>query len=759
MTDSSERGLDVARMRRLHPWSWLFVLLAQLRQFAVPLIVLLFFGRGGDWQEVAAAVSAVGLSLVAVWRYFTYRYLIESNELVIRSGLLNREIRHLPFARIHNIALSRSPVHRLFRVAEVRIESATGDKRAEATMQVLALRDAEDLLRRVRANQRTDAGPAAPSPDATPHNVPPAVAATEPDTASSAVHRIPVGDLIWYGLMSNQGWVVVGIGFGLLFQLQPNGWWKAVPRLASWWFDEAMRWLPGLGWALAAVLGFVVLSLLVRVVGVLMVVVRHYGFTLSESGDRVTYEGGLLTRVQHHVRRDKVQRWIVRQPWLLARRGLGSLHVETAAAGAGEQGRSRDALLPVAHNTVIQRLRDRWIPQLDSAPSDWRGIHPKAWRRMLKWQLGLFAVGMLVVLGNVGTQALPLAGFGILLVWSVRRDAAFRAYHCDADGVRWRQGAWSRRWDMIPIHRVQAVRLKQSPFDHRAGMAHLEIDTAGIREGLEATTLSYLAVDEARRLAGEIARLAENAGLLAPEHRRQQHQQGEHLESAEHHTERAEPDCGRTDVGEVIGHRPEPRSEIGQRRRGGAEGAAEVEATGVQGEHQQHETGHPQGDEPADRKHHRLGDVASVELDDEGRLRVDQLADLAQPLAQHHEHAGNLEPAGGRAGAAADEGHQHQQQRRGTGPVGEGVGGEAGRGQIGDGLEGGATEGATEAVEVVGDPQDRRDHQTGADRDAQEGAKLGVAEVAAQRGLPPGDEVQGEVRAAEQHEQDRKRVE
>src|SRR5690606_6191304 len=37
---------------RLHPWSWLFVLLAQLRSFAVPLLALLLFGRGdAQWMQ------------------------------------------------------------------------------------------------------------------------------------------------------------------------------------------------------------------------------------------------------------------------------------------------------------------------------------------------------------------------------------------------------------------------------------------------------------------------------------------------------------------------------------------------------------------------------------------------------------------------------------------------------------------------------------------------------------------------------------
>ena len=51
MTMPHDPGLE-ARMtgpgdaRRLHPMSWLFVLLQQLKQFIVPLLVLLFLGRG-----------------------------------------------------------------------------------------------------------------------------------------------------------------------------------------------------------------------------------------------------------------------------------------------------------------------------------------------------------------------------------------------------------------------------------------------------------------------------------------------------------------------------------------------------------------------------------------------------------------------------------------------------------------------------------------------------------------------------------------
>ena len=135
--------------RRLHPMSWLFVLLQQLKQFVVPLVALLFFGRG-DRNELWPLIGVGVLVVVSVWRYFTYRFGVVGDALVVRSGLLERSLRVIPFARIHNVALQQSVLHRVFGVAEVRLESAGGQK-PEAEMRVLKLADAlalEALVRR-----------------------------------------------------------------------------------------------------------------------------------------------------------------------------------------------------------------------------------------------------------------------------------------------------------------------------------------------------------------------------------------------------------------------------------------------------------------------------------------------------------------------------------------------------------------------------------------------------------------------------------
>ena len=101
----------------------------------VPLVALLFFGRG-DRNELWPLIGVGVLVLTSVWRYFTYRYAVQADHVVVRSGVLERSARVIPFARIHNVALQQSVLHRLFRVAEVKLESA-GGKRPEAEMRLI----------------------------------------------------------------------------------------------------------------------------------------------------------------------------------------------------------------------------------------------------------------------------------------------------------------------------------------------------------------------------------------------------------------------------------------------------------------------------------------------------------------------------------------------------------------------------------------------------------------------------------------------
>src|SRR5512134_589776 len=170
--------------QRLHPASLLFAFARSLRAFVLPYLLVLFtasrsstppinFGpeqmRDGNW-EAWAMVLLIPSALAAIARYLSFHIRYEPTELVIRSGIIFRNERHVPYARIQNLDAVRNVAHRLLGVAEVRVETG-GGQTPEATISVLHETVFEEMRRRIfegRARAgRTDVAPTeAPEPAA-----------------------------------------------------------------------------------------------------------------------------------------------------------------------------------------------------------------------------------------------------------------------------------------------------------------------------------------------------------------------------------------------------------------------------------------------------------------------------------------------------------------------------------------------------------------------------------------------------------------
>ncbi|NYZ62342.1 PH domain-containing protein [Luteimonas deserti] len=487
--------------RRLHPGSWLFVLLQNLRQFIVPLAVLLFAGGRRDdgypWWLPMLGVGA--LVVVSIWQYLTFRYRIADDRLIVRSGLLERSVRQIPYSRIHNVAIHQSLLHRLIGVAEVRLESAGGTK-PEAEMRVLRLPEALALEQLIR-----DRG-SAPATAAADGAAPPAPAGT-------TLLALSTIEVVKLGLISNRGMIVVAGAVALSFQVLPER------TMGRWLFEggrEAFGYASGFattwlakGMVLAA---FVAVALaLIRAFSVLLALVRYHGFRLQRQGRRLTVERGLLSRSRSSVPRRRIQAWTLRESVLHRLFARRTLEIDTASARAGDgQGnangqRGLDALAPIAPpDTCDAILRD--IAVLPAwPPAEWRPLHPRAWLRLLLGDALLTAVlcGVLAWFfqwwGALGLLWLPWSGF------VARRHAARAGYAIDDALVAVREGWWSRHWRLAEIGKLQAVELRQSPLDRGFGMASVWLDTAGAGALAPQLRLRLLPLSDAERLHARLA--------------------------------------------------------------------------------------------------------------------------------------------------------------------------------------------------------------------------------------------------------------
>ncbi len=481
---------SAAPERRLHPLSWLFVLIKQLKQFIVPLIALFFFGRG-DRDELWPLIGVGVLALASVWQYFTYRYRIDGDRLVIRSGLLHRSLRQIPFARIHNVALHQSLLHRIFGVAEVRLESAGGEK-PEAQMRVLKLSDAmalEALLRRRAAAAADAAG------------------AETMEEQGELLLQLPLAEVLRLGLISNRGLIVVGGAVAASSQFSP----RLIPNL----FESAGKTLFGYAgshhfgpteYVLAGLSLVIAFVALMRLFSMLLALLQYFGFRLVEQGRRLTVERGLLTKLRTSVPRRRIQAWTLQEGVLHRLLKRRTLQIDTAVAGKQDDTRGMGELAPVAAPPVCDALLQRLLPRAQWPLADWTGLHRDAWLRL--WLPGiLFAFALSAILiwrlgmwGSLGLLWLPWAAF-------VARQHAYRAgYAVNDEVVAVREGWWSRHWRFAEIDKLQALRLTRSPLDRRFGMATVHLDTAGAGAMAPPLRIRYLPDAEANALYERLAR-------------------------------------------------------------------------------------------------------------------------------------------------------------------------------------------------------------------------------------------------------------
>ena len=498
-SDDAQAGAE----RRLHPLSFLFTLLVQLRQFVFPLIVALFVGqRRGSQADEFALVGVAILSLYSLAQYFTYRYRIGRDAIVIRSGVFQRSLRHIPFSRIQNVNLHQNVLHRLFRVAEVRLESA-GSAKPEAQMRVLRLVDAHALEEQIRAGGRAPAGAAG------------ADAAPVPE--STLLLALPTAEVLRLGVISNRGMLMVGAGLAAIAQMGDNLLGKLFRWIGSWLYGHAdalhFSWLATAGAALVLVL----LALAgLRLLSMGWALLQYHGFRLSEGDGRLSVERGLLTRVRSSLPRQRIQAWTLREGVLHRWFGRRSLRVDSAVvdSGGGEKSPIKD-LAPLATPAAIDELvRSLLTPRRGRGalwpPREWSPLHPQAWLRE-------FLVPALIVTAAAGIVAIVRTPWALLalalvplLYWNARRWAKHSAWSV-ADGLVAFRGGWlSKHWRFAEVSKLQALELRQTPFDRRWNMASLHFDTAGA-EGVEAAlAIPYLPAETARRLYDDLAYSLQN---------------------------------------------------------------------------------------------------------------------------------------------------------------------------------------------------------------------------------------------------------
>lgn len=150
--------------RRLHPLYMLFSLGSAIKGF-IPIFVIIGLRKTRTWGIgwlllgvlVLAVVLVVSIGLMG-WRRFTYT--LEKDKLIIRKGIWFRDEKNIYFSRIHSVNIEQPLLHRLFGMAQLKIETPGGKNESDGVLPVLAMTEAVQLAEWLRqSGQPVEAGP------------------------------------------------------------------------------------------------------------------------------------------------------------------------------------------------------------------------------------------------------------------------------------------------------------------------------------------------------------------------------------------------------------------------------------------------------------------------------------------------------------------------------------------------------------------------------------------------------------------------
>ena len=457
-------------------------------------------------------------ALAAVARYLSFRVRYESSELIIRSGILFRNERHVPYTRIQNLEAVRNIFHRAFGVVEVMVENAAG-KDPEARISVLPLAAFEEMRRRVFEGRTQAAAPSVALADPDQLPVASAQAPAVPTASQVPLLTLSLRELLLCGFIENRGLVVIGTIYGFFWQWGPIGdSWRRLfgdESYATGRVRDTMRGVASGNWPpveqIAVLLaGVVGLLVIVRVVSMAWAAFRLYGFRLTVAGQDLRSEFGLFTRVASTTPLRRIQTMTIRESPLHRLVKRVSIRVQTAGSGGGPGapggGIEREWLAPIIPVSALPAFVDIVLPDLHLAAMDWQAVHPRAFRRAVKPAIVLAVTIAAALAAAMGWWALGV--LPVTLAWFVlaaRKHVDHLGWAATDDLVVFRSGWLWRITTVARVAKIQAVTLRESPFDRRSAMARVRVDTAGGRDPSHRVDIPYLphaiARDLHRRLA------------------------------------------------------------------------------------------------------------------------------------------------------------------------------------------------------------------------------------------------------------------
>ena len=419
-------------------------------------------------------------------RWLTFEYRLENDQLRVEQGLINRSSRSIPFDRVTDVDIEQGPVHRLFGLARVRMETgaSAASKDSEGLLDTISL----DRARAIRDFVRSRSGRSAPSEVIAEDRLAPLFAMDRRRVLVAGLFNFSlaviaalfgasqtVGDVIGFDPFSRSFWLGLVVSAGPLRD-----------------YVLAHRFVAAIG-------GTFVLAAIGVGTGMVRTLLREHGFRLDRTATGFRRRRGLLTLTDVTIPDRRVQASILATGPIRRAFGWSVLKFQSLASDGGK---GSHVVAPLARDDEIAAIQQSLERPLFPAPDRWRS-HPAS---HLLSSASLYLGGIAVALAAslfVGPFAMVAAAglaVAMLVQWLEWRRARFAldSGHLFLDGGWWRQ-----RLAVVPVGRIQSIDIRENAWTRLFGFVRMRFGVPG-GSLMSAFSIAALTREDAQILRGRL---------------------------------------------------------------------------------------------------------------------------------------------------------------------------------------------------------------------------------------------------------------
>lgn len=499
---SLEAGL-LDTPRRQHNAAVVLILLRLVIQLVRQfwwVILFYFLGRSsgddGDnfWLYVSLGIGGFS-AITSIISFFRFYFYTENGELVIEKGVFARNRLTVPFERIQTISFQQGPVHRLFNVVELEIDTA-GSQGVEFNITALP-RDEAERVRDYLIAQRDASREALPTSETAPG----AVEAAQPD---ELLLSLTPRDLLKVGVSQNHlrtGMLILAFFLSIFQNIS-----EAVEDNFGDAYRTAWNTIADSTWLLAvSFLGaLLVVAFFITLGGT---VLRYFNLRFYRTPTGFRLLSGLINRREQSANLRKVQ--VIRWQTNPLRRLFKIWTLQLRQAGSVAATRKTSVAVPGCYAHQVDAVRRSYFPEEENLPFGSYEIDPAyVWRRTL--YLGIVPGVLGLLAGIFLWESVWLAVLFALLVpaqyfWARAFRRRFR-YQLSTEGLRLKSGVIAETWELLRWAKVQSVEIRQGRYQQRNDLASVTLSTAAGK-----LRIPYISLYRAQRLQDSVIYRVETA--------------------------------------------------------------------------------------------------------------------------------------------------------------------------------------------------------------------------------------------------------